>query len=139
MVLNFHQCLQTNITYAQIVGELLYKVSLFCVYQFPRKMFLKLTLWGYGLQSPLNIKCLIKSLSCIYTTFCDFISSTKFANLNCAARISPVNEKCLLSLVFVLPRLHFFSTECTFKCLNIYSCCTKPRFRMICCKYMQKR
>ena len=27
---------------------------MFCVYYFLRKMFLKLTLWGYGLQSPLK-------------------------------------------------------------------------------------
>ena len=45
-----------NITYAQIVGKLLCKVSVFCVYQFLRKMFLNLTLWGYDLQSPFKMK-----------------------------------------------------------------------------------
>ena len=36
-------------------------------------MFLKLTLWGYGLQSPLKAKCLIKLLSLIISKFeCNF-------------------------------------------------------------------
>ena len=59
MVLRFHQCLQTKYNLCIDSGKVaMYSFIVLC-FLVSEKMLIKLTLWGYGLQSPLKSYALI--------------------------------------------------------------------------------
>ena len=81
------------------MGKLLCKVSLYCVYLFLRKMFLKFALWGYGLQSPLKL------LGRCNQFLSEFLANDHLFRVSCQSRhmilAHPMSPQILLVMLYL--------------------------------------